>query len=128
MGRGLSELQRWILQAAASTLNGQLRFDAVLKGFFGWDERRFHGDGGPPGAASNRASLSRAVTRLEKRGLVACRWDPAHHYRHNVEITAAGREWLSANKLAATSHLLADTEGESLEDLARRINDRDGRS
>jgi hypothetical protein len=96
MGRGLSELQRYILTKAAADRRGQVCYPAILTGFFGWEKKRpFQWKFQPLKIGegkyrSDKASLSRSCCRLKQRGLVK----RAHRYA--LEITATGREWLSA--------------------------------
>lgn len=126
MGRGLSELQKWILRKAG-TLK-RVHYADVLEGYFGFkpeQEIARHGVGryaNDPRAAkcgygtifspgqqhfapekigrqryrSAMASLSRACSRLHARGLVDCISGQFTHWS-GVEITDAGRQWLSVN-------------------------------
>jgi hypothetical protein len=83
MGRGLSELQRYILAEAAE--RDRLDHAEILAGYFGWQGRpgRNHssrvGQGGFSRAGIGEqiyrkvmATLSRACRRLAQRGLVTC--------------------------------------------------------
>jgi hypothetical protein len=118
MGRGLSELQRYILAEAGK--HPRVYHAEVLAGFYGWRPRRplardaggrlrFPGDPhfspAQIGVARYRSTisvLSRACRSLEVRGLITCargelsRWSA-------VEITGKGREWLSANSQEASA-------------------------
>ncbi len=100
MGRGLSELQRWILREARA--RGRLYYADICEGYFGWNRK-------PRGTLSenyNRqmfsrqaigekeydrvmATISRSCLRLERRELVRClrglNWAA-------VEIAKGGRE------------------------------------
>jgi hypothetical protein len=97
MGRGLSNLQRWILSEARR--RGWLEYDEIYQGYFGWRRTgpywpnelrqtfspRDIGEG-----EYNRvmATVSRSVRRLEERGLVRLTGD----YLGQLELTGAGRE------------------------------------
>jgi hypothetical protein len=123
MGRGLSELQRFILKKAAG--QKRLHYAEVLVEFFGWQpevalrhhppgSRSYFGDEWEgeledPGAqyfsrrtigeATYRkvmATLSRSCRRLQDRGLVTC-LQGAYARWAAVSITEAGRQWLSVN-------------------------------
>jgi hypothetical protein len=106
MGRGLSDLQRFILVRAATT--ERLYYADVLEGFFGWVPRPATGPGGHRfsrreiGEAAYRkamASLSRACRRLEWRGLVTRLCGQLSHWSA-VEITEKGKACLSVNRRA----------------------------
>jgi hypothetical protein len=121
VGRGLSDLQRWILHEAST--KEVLYYSEILVGFFGWEPTRplyRYGEGihkdntdrpagrlmnvgsrhfspariGQRRYASGKATLSRACDRLAKRGLVDCLQGKWSHWS-GVQITDAGREWLS---------------------------------
>jgi hypothetical protein len=121
MGRGLSELQRYILAEAGT--KRRLYYTEVLVGYFKWVARHpvvFHvadlpgteckkgemcspGDQyfsrrqiGEPVYRKTMTTLSRACGRLEARGLVRCLVGSRSHWS-GVETTEAGRDWLSAN-------------------------------
>jgi hypothetical protein len=119
MGRGLSGLQRFILEKANT--KKRVYYVEVLEGFYGWKPRRPIRRHGPndqygeegeiigPGAKrfspqligekkyrKVRAALSRACKRLADRGLVV-RLEGAYSHWAGVEITSVGREWLSVN-------------------------------
>ena len=83
MGRGISELQRWILEEARA--RGRLYYSDICEGYYGWKQHSSYGSHGGPGcnkfsreeigkAEYNRvmATISRACLRLERRGLVRC--------------------------------------------------------
>jgi hypothetical protein len=104
VGRGLSDLQRYILERAAA--QEQLYFPEVLHGFFGWKPAHplRHAGGeywegqhfslveiGIPVYRRAIAALSRAVRRLEALGLVRRLAGPD---AIAVVITAAGRQAL----------------------------------
>jgi hypothetical protein len=80
MGRGLSDLQQWILREARQ--RGRLYHADIYEGYYGWKPRR---GASLPGeqrfskweigeAEYNKtmATVSRSCTRLEARGLVTC--------------------------------------------------------
>jgi hypothetical protein len=113
MGRGLSDLQRYILRETAR--QGIIFRVHILAGYFRWpsDYRIPQGD---PGACGDKtryfskheigqrryeagmASVSRAVSRLIQRGLLEeKRW--AYHPGIGHELTVKGWEWLSVNTL-----------------------------
>ncbi len=117
MGRGLSDLQSWILTEAgrrkhlchADVLYHFFRFEPEFGLSYepsAWEEggslkdptmRRF--DPAAIGRSRYRvaqASLSRACARLESRGLVS-RVGGAYTHWSGVAITQKGREWLSVN-------------------------------
>jgi hypothetical protein len=109
MGRGLSPLQRWILQEAAT--RQQLYTVDICQGFFGWQPcRDVWRDGkglticptllyfsrqqiGAREYNRVRVTISRSCGRLWKRGFIKGPYAP-------VEITTKGRQWLSANFVA----------------------------
>jgi hypothetical protein len=121
-------LQRYILKEAGK--RNRVYYADVLMGFYGWRPKgpiRRHGEGGYPveeseaggagclffpgthkfsrreiGEATYRktlAALSRSCSRLGVRGLVKC-VSAANSHWAAVEITDAGREWLSVNSAA----------------------------
>ena len=117
MGRGVSDLQRDILERAGKLQ--RVYYADVLIGFFAWKPRRSirrytandqgakalgvgtirspetkifePGRIGEAKYRSTMASLSRAVSRLADRGLV-------FPLRGGLEITEAGREWLRSRE------------------------------
>jgi hypothetical protein len=109
MGRGLSELQGWILRVAAV---GPLQRKEICLHYFGWEPTIalanpnriptwWHGskifDPDRIGRAEyNRvmATISRACRRLEARGLITQAAGAFSNW-HRVEITDAGRAYLS---------------------------------
>jgi hypothetical protein len=110
MGRGLSELQRFILREAGK--RGRAYYADVLTGFFGWKptpsrlprtpgQQRFSRSRiGERRYAKTMATLSRACWRLGQRGLVTCLQGARSHWS-GVELTDKGREWLSVNSAVA---------------------------
>jgi hypothetical protein len=107
MGRGLSELQRYIVASAA--MRDRLYYRDILEGYLrGKSKRLAHqeSDVGQHGAFFSRqrignleyrramATLSRACQRLERRGLVRCVCGSWTH-KPAVEITDIGRTWLT---------------------------------
>lgn len=78
MGRGLSDLQRWILKAAEE--RDRLYYSDICEGYFGWT--KIDGRSGPGAQKFDRAAIgaaeynrvmatvSRSCRRLEARGLV----------------------------------------------------------
>jgi hypothetical protein len=114
MGRGLSELQRFILRRASELR--RLHYAEVLVEYFGWQPvgpwaalRRHAGDLAHPGAHrfdaamightryhNTRSVLAQACRRLEARGLVT-RWYGTTSHWQAVVITDAGRAWLTAD-------------------------------
>jgi hypothetical protein len=127
MGRGLSDLQRWIVIEAAK--RKVLSHADILMGYFGWKaERRVnrYGDEGfpiknrwdhkgdlvHPGAryfsrakigekeyANTRGTLTRSCNRLAERGLVKLLCGYYSPWA-GVKITDKGRLWLSVNSEA----------------------------
>jgi hypothetical protein len=115
MGRGLSDLQRYILTEAGKrppidtahqVPETQLNFNEILEGFFGWRAKRgilnfYHFSKLEIGEKKYRsvmAALSRSLARLEQRGLVEIHRGHAKWTR--ITITDQGREWLSVNTLS----------------------------
>jgi hypothetical protein len=123
MGRGLSELQCWILREASARPDGSLRYAEICCGFFGWTPDCRYEDGeffrehprthrrsevlpgehkfsrediGARRYQAVMASLSRACKRLQHRGLATCIYGMYAHWS-GVEITAQGRTYLSGN-------------------------------
>jgi hypothetical protein len=117
MSRGLSKLQRFILEKAAR--QPRVYYAEILAEFFGWKsssrlpfwkriwDRTADGNLASPGMQrfspkeigvrryrAAQASLSRACTRLEARQLVTL---GARSHWSVVEITDKGREFLSVN-------------------------------
>jgi hypothetical protein len=134
MGRGLSDLQRWILQQASERT--RLYVPEICQGFFGWQPKtplHRYGESDHPtrqpskewgerdgdmipfggqyfsrkeiGAREYRrvmVTISRALSRLQGRGLVEGSWweRPTigiHFFAPNVSLTEQGRTWLSVN-------------------------------
>src|SRR5918998_1022711 len=107
MGRGLSPLQRWILEHTAQ--KGRLYYAEICEGYFGWPlqypwlkprpdhpewtysmGQRFNADQiGPREYQRGRATLARSVSRLVQRGLIT-RWRGVGYTR--VELTDDGRK------------------------------------
>jgi hypothetical protein len=125
MGRGLSDLQRFLLRRASE--QPYLSYAEVLADYFGWEPRvplprhagvdplippddlqgpstrYFDPDHiGRPRYQRTIAALSRACRRLEARGFV---WGVGGRYGHwhGVEITEAGRARLAADVAIATT-------------------------
>jgi hypothetical protein len=126
MGRGLSDLQRFILKKSSS--QKRLHHCEILEGYFGWKPRNGtiprwgvgahavldckpeeKGEVICPGSQrynpreigiaryrKTRAALSRSCRRLESRGLVECVNGMYCHWA-GVKITEKGRHWLSVN-------------------------------
>jgi hypothetical protein len=112
MGRGLSDLQRFILAEAGK--RERVHPCEVLAGFFGWEPNQplragerpkgvnfFRGRVGRAAYRSAMASLSRSIRRLEGRGLVKC-WDYQSGRAWFLCITDKGRQFLSV-KTAPTA-------------------------
>jgi hypothetical protein len=115
MGRGLSDLQRFILRRAGE--QPQLAYAEVLVEYFGWrpvaGTLRRGRDGVVRGGLhwfdpnaigrqryrSSRAVLSQACSRLAARGLVRC-LQGAQGSWSAVPITDAGRASLAADSIA----------------------------
>jgi hypothetical protein len=127
MGRGLSDLQRWILVEAAK--RKRLYYADVLEGYFRWrprnpptrygqhwcwpaksdeeegqlvhpgDQHFSPRDIGAGEYRRVRATLSRSCSRLGDRGLVTCLTGARSHWA-GVEITEQGRAWLTVNSCA----------------------------
>jgi len=125
MGRGLSDLQRYILDRAGK--QRRVYYVEILEGYFGWapeyeigryslgryenDHRGEVGELVSPGSQhfsrkrigektyrKVMATLSRSCKRLQARGLVT--WlCGTYSYWSGVEITEEGRKWLSVNFL-----------------------------
>jgi hypothetical protein len=119
MGRGLSQLQRHILTEAGQ--RERVHPAEILMSFFGWPYKptclhdkpralgeRPHGNNfspaqiGPLRYTRTMASLSRAVRRLEDRGLVE-RFGYTFGKAWCLKITDKGRQVLSVNN-APTAH------------------------
>jgi hypothetical protein len=114
MGRGLSELQRYILRGAEA--KPRLYHAEVLAGYFGWvavhplrydchgkltNPDRQHFSRKEIGAVkyrTTRTSLTRACQALERRGLVRCVLSKSSNWS-GVELTARGRAWLAAHRV-----------------------------
>ena len=97
MGRGLSDLQRWILSEACR--RGQLEYADIRREYFGWESKRKDQqlrDRYSPeeiGAEEyNRvmATISRSCRRLEARGLITL--EGFAPYLRWIKPTKAGRE------------------------------------
>jgi hypothetical protein len=124
MGRGLSDLQRFIVVKAATC--NRLHYAEILVEYFGWKPNgRLHygpehgkdyaGEDlagrviggqhfslkeiGEKRYRKTMATLSRTCTRLGQRGLVTCLCG-RYALWSGVEITDKGREWLMVNKVA----------------------------
>lgn len=111
MGRGLSDLQRWILHRAGLAV--KLSTVDILTGYFGWKRHTPRGYDlvkhnfskmavGARRFNVGKASLSRALRRLEQRGLAVVRhnWDAVRRIPQvTVELTDRGRQWLSVNAI-----------------------------
>lgn len=111
MGRGLSDLQRFIMRRAGE--QPQLAYAEVLVEYFGWPPatgtlrrgqdglvrggtHRFDPDAiGRRRYHSTCVTLSQACRRLAARGLVTFRQGAQRRWSA-VELTAAGRAWLAA--------------------------------
>jgi hypothetical protein len=123
MGRGLSKLQRYILREVAA--RPRLYYADILMGFFGWQpESPLVRDPdnppspprggfsverlGPSRYRSTMAALSRSGERLDRRGLVTCLVPAKKGKWAAVEITDAGREYLSVNTQATELRLEAN--------------------
>jgi hypothetical protein len=119
MGRGLSDLQRFILRRAGE--QHRLYYAEIYVAYFGWpptqplrrhdgtDPQLVAGSLADPGTLrfdpdtigreryhSTAVVVSRACSRLEERGLVTCLQATLSHWS-GVAITDAGRAWLSAD-------------------------------
>ncbi len=97
MGRGLSDLQRWILREARQ--RGQLEYSDICQGYFGWKplrkDQQLRDRFSPKqiGAAEyNRvmATVSRSCRRLAERGLITL--EGYAPYLRWITATEAGRE------------------------------------
>jgi hypothetical protein len=106
MGRGLSDLQRYILARAATV--PRLHYVDILAEYFGWERGGWDTNGhsgqhfsrrriGEKRYGKTMATLSRSVFRLQDRGLVV--WMTGWAKWSAAEITDKGREWLSVNKV-----------------------------
>jgi hypothetical protein len=112
VGRGLSDLQRWILKEAASrdcfsaAEARRLHMAEILVGYFGWRpenrgslrDNSHHFDRLQIGLRTYqnvKSALCRSVRRLEERGLVK-HWIGLQCAA--VSITSKGRAWLSVNQ------------------------------
>lgn len=105
MGRGLSDLQKYILTAAASMKNGDYSKEGrlynadIFREFYGWKDangipgrRKFDpNEIGQKKYDSAHVAVRKACARLEKRGFVVCILG-AHSHWSGVEITDKGRE------------------------------------
>ncbi|QDU60443.1 hypothetical protein Pan216_12820 [Planctomycetes bacterium Pan216] len=111
MGRGLSELQRFILERSAKA--PRLYYSEILVEYFGWKPGwpLKYEDGVLASPGSHRfsrtkigekeysrvmATLSRSCTRLDNRGLVTVIVAEYSHWT-GVVITDQGRAFLSVN-------------------------------
>ncbi len=97
MGRGLSDLQRWILREACR--RGQLEYVDIRREYFGWEstgkdqqlrDRHSPKDVGPEEYNRVMATISRSCRRLESRGLVTL--EGYAPYLRWIKPTKAGRE------------------------------------
>jgi hypothetical protein len=69
MGRGLSDLQRWMLQELGK--EGYLPYCMIHERYFGWRRsRHYRGSIAPDEYNRVNATISRSARRLAKRGLV----------------------------------------------------------
>src|SRR5262245_18926012 len=104
MGRGLSDLQQWILRRASG--QKQLINHEILSGFFGWRYRRrgphpednkfSPGNVGDSRYHSVHVVVSRSCLRLSERGLVE-RWHRQSYRWSSVKITDAGKQWVQTH-------------------------------
>jgi hypothetical protein len=106
MGRGLSELQRWILQEASGV--DRLYYADICSGYFHWTRARNPGADLPGHQRFSRrtigeqryqavmATLSRTCKRLWQRGLIEWPTAAQSHWAA-VVVTDQGREWLKVN-------------------------------
>jgi len=105
MARGLSDLQRYIVTKAATV--ERLYTHDILQEYYGWtshigtwhkrdgtytpgDQRFWPEEIGAQRYHATRVTLSRAIARLQQRGLVQALQDRSAH-GSGVEITAEGR-------------------------------------
>jgi len=97
MGRGLSDLQRWILREACE--RGQLEYSYIRRDYFGWESTRKDQqlrDRYSPDAIGeaeyNRvmATISRSCRRLQERGLITL--EGYAPYLRWIKPTRAGQE------------------------------------
>jgi len=109
MGRGLSDLQKYILTAAISKKDdpypGRLYYADIFRGFYGWKGQSYHdlpgGRAFDPKAIGQKkydsahVAVRKACARLEKRGFVNCITAALTHWAA-VEITDEGREFAAA--------------------------------
>ena len=139
MGRGLSELQKYILITAAAkktgdsrgAVDGRLYNADIFQGFYGWQPGWYTGrDFRPrdmPGVGSRNFQPSiigqkkydtthvvvrKACARLERRDLVVCLMG-AHSHWSGIEITNKGRE--------VAASLLAKLPAERASNLANKV-------
>lgn len=124
MGRGLSELQKYILTAASSmkeddyNKEGRLYYADIFRAFYGWKGTNGHPGGrkfdpneiGQKKYDSAHVAVRKACARLEKRGFVACIMGSYSHWS-GVEITDKGRE-MAATIMTKTN--IADKESRIL--------------
>jgi hypothetical protein len=118
MGRGLSDLQRWILRQTFE--RGTVTNAEICQGYFGWPDRqpayciRSRWDGEPvlqcirseafsPQAIGHKhyhvvtVTISRAIHRLGRRGLV---WWDHKTSGSPMRLTEQGQEWYWLNVVA----------------------------
>jgi hypothetical protein len=97
MGRGLSDLQRWILREARE--RGQLEYTEIRRDYFGWKperkDKQLRDRYSPQEVGAeeyNRvmATISRSCRRLQARGLVTL--EGYAPYLRWIKPTKAGRE------------------------------------
>ena len=97
MGRGLSDLQRWILREACR--RGQLEYADIRRDYYGWESKqkdkqlRDRYSPSEIGAAEyNRvmATISRSCRRLEARGLITL--EGYAPYLRWIKPTKAGQD------------------------------------
>ncbi len=104
MGRGLSDLQRWILAEARK--QDRLYYADICEKYYGW-RRKYHTWGDPFSVGCNKfyrseighreynrvmATISRSCRRLEKRGLVRCISGMYSRWAAVVAVRQSGRK------------------------------------
>ena len=97
MGRGLSDLQRWILHEACE--RGQLEYADIRRDYFGWEskqtDKQLRDRYSPKEIGEDEynrvmATISRSCRRLETRGLITL--EGYAPYLRWIKPTKAGRE------------------------------------